>query len=90
MESGSVRAALFFMGTMRKRGKCCLCAGMGCWHIDGGTHILNNLHTHPHADYARCLQSPPAMALMAVIRPMAVVKNKKAGPSIQKGRSLDF
>ena len=30
MESGSIRAALFFMGTMRKRGKCCLCAGMGC------------------------------------------------------------
>ena len=39
---------------------------------------------------ARCLQSsPPAMALMAVIRPMAVVKNKKSGPTIQKGRSLE-
>ena len=32
---------------------------------------------------------PPAMALMAVIRPMAVVKNKKSGPTIQKGRSLE-
>ena len=38
---------------------------------------------------ACCLQSPPAMALMAVIRPMAVVKNKKSGPTIQKGRSLE-